>query len=88
MSATKNWLQDYQTALDEAWQAMEGAIVKANQLNDLIYNPEGEIMARIPGTDANLLADKIRELKTEIDCFANAKEPAHFSPGYALCKVS
>ena len=88
MSATKNWLHDYQTALDETWEAMEEAIVKANQLNDLIYSPEGEIMTRIPGADASLLANKIRELKTEIDCFANAKEPARFNPGYALYKVS
>ena len=88
MSATKNWLHDYNTALDGAWEALEEAIVKANQLNDLIYSPEGEILARIPGADASLLAAKIRELKTEIDCFANAKEPAYFNPGYALCKVS
>ena len=88
MSATKNWLHDYQTALDEAWEAMEEAIIKANQLNDRIYNAEGEIMTRIPGADASLLANKIKELKTEIDCFANAKEPAHFNFDYALGKFS
>lgn len=88
MSATKNWLHDYSTALDGAWEALEEAIVKANQLNDLIYTPEGEIMARIPGADAILLANKIKELKTEIDCFANAKEPAYFNFDYALGKFS
>ena len=82
MSATKNWLHDYSTALDGAWEALEEAIIKANQLNDLIYNPEGEIMARVPGADTRLLANKIRELKTEIDCFANARQWVSSQPAY------
>ena len=88
MSATKNWLHDYSAALDEAWEALEEATIKASQLNDLIYSPEGEIMARIPGADASLLANKIKELKTEIDCFANAKKPVHLNLDYALSKFS
>jgi hypothetical protein len=88
MSATKNWLHDYSTALDGAWEALEEAIIKVHQLNDQIYNPGGEIMARVPRADASLLANKIKELRTEIDCFAAAQEPVYVNEGYVMCKVS
>lgn len=79
MSATKNYLQDYSDALDAAWMALEEAIVKTKELNDLVYDGQ-EIRCRVPRTDAFLLADKIKELKSEIDCYENAKEPLRLSP--------
>ena len=74
MSATKNWLYDYTTAFDEAWEALENARVKTTALNDEVYAPDGELKSRVPRADASLIANKLKELKTEIDCFVTAQE--------------
>ena len=74
MSATKNWLHDYSEALDQAWSAMEEACIKINQLNDQVFDEDGEIRSRVPRSDAALLASKIRELQSEVACFAGAQE--------------
>ena len=74
MSATKNWLHDYSEALDQTWSAMEEACIKINQLNDQVFDEDGEIRSRVPRSDAALLASKIRELQSEVACFAGAQE--------------
>lgn len=87
MSATKNYLHDYSEALDAAWTALEEAICKANALNDLVYTEDGEIRSRVPAADVWLLADKIKELSSEIRCFENAKEPRITPPVLPFEKV-
>ena len=72
---------------DAAWTALEDAICKANALNDLIYTEDGEIRSRVPAADVWLLADKIKELSSEIRCFENAKEPRITPPVLPFEKV-
>ena len=79
MSATKRYLEEYSEGYDALWSALEDAICKANALNDLVYDGQ-EIRCRVPRADASLLADKLKELKSEINCFENAKEPLKLSP--------
>jgi len=74
MSATKNWLHDYSEALDKAWSAMEEAIVTVTQLNDQVFDEDGEIRSRVPRSDAALLTSKIKELQSEVACFAGAQQ--------------
>jgi hypothetical protein len=80
MSNIKNWLADYSTAHDEAWVALEEAIIKVKELNDLMYGEDGELAARAPRVDVLLLTDKLKELTTEIRCYENSKEPSNLPP--------
>jgi hypothetical protein len=80
MSATKNYLHDYSEALDETWTALEEAICKFKALNDLVYLEDGEIRCRVPRPDVYLLADKVKELQGEMNCYDAAKEPSRLSP--------
>jgi len=91
MSATKNYLHDYSEALDETWTAIEEAICKFKVLNDLVYCEDGEIRCPVPRADVSLLADKVKELSLEMNCYDVAKEPSRLSPilpgevRYAAC---
>lgn len=80
MSATKNYLHDYTEALDELWEALEDSIVKFKALNDLVYCEDGEIRSRVPRADASLIADKVKELSLEMNCYDSAKEPYRLAP--------
>ena len=79
MSATKNYLHDYTVALDEAWIALEEAVVKMIALNDLVYDGQ-EIRCRAPRADVSLLATKVKELTNEMSCYDAAKEPINLPP--------
>jgi len=79
MSATKDYLQDYSEAFDAFWEALEDAKSKMIALNDLVYDGQ-EIRCPVPRNDAYLLMAALRELKTEIDCYDNAKEPLRMAP--------
>lgn len=80
MSATKNWLHDYDQALDSAWDALETAIVQMKALNDQLYTETGEIRARAPRADVRLLADKVQELRDEMATITGAQEPSRQRP--------
>ncbi len=80
MSATKNWLYDYDQALDQAWQALEDAIAKMQALNDQLYTPDGDIKARAPRADVSLLTAKVKELQGELSSMTNAREPQNLRP--------
>jgi hypothetical protein len=79
MSATKDYLHDYTEALDAAWVALEEAICKMKELNDLVYDGQ-EIRCRAPRADVWLLADKVKELSQEMNCYDAAKEPSRLPP--------
>ncbi|MGA1718753.1 MAG: hypothetical protein ACO38Q_08205 [Aquiluna sp.] len=80
MSNVKNWLADYSTIHDEVWMALEQAITKLKELNDLMYGEDGELIARAPRVDVLLLTDKHKELTAEIRCYENSKEPSNLPP--------
>ena len=63
-----------------AWDAMEEAIVKLNELNDLCYDGSGEPLFRVPRTMAMVLAAKAKEISQEASCFDAIKEPSRALP--------
>jgi hypothetical protein len=74
-----NAVEAYAQAFDDAWQAMEEAIAKAEALNDTLY--QGEILVhRVPAADASLMRDMAKKLRSELDCFEAAREPSKASP--------
>ena len=75
MSATKDWLHDYNQRLDAAWEAFEEAIITMAALNDTLYTEEGDIRAHCPRADVSLLAAKLQELQGEFSTMENAREP-------------
>lgn len=80
MSATKNYLQDYNAAVDKAWQAIEQAIVSMNAVNDLIYAEDGEIRCHCPRGDVALLKARVQKLTGEVNTMMNAQEPHRLPP--------
>lgn len=87
MSATKNFLHDYNEALDAAWIAIEEALSKVGKLNDLLYTEDGELLSRAPSNDVWLLRQKVRELNGEIACYMAAEEPSRTPPVLPFEKV-
>lgn len=75
MSATKNWLHDYNQALDSAWDTLETAIIQMKALNDQLYTETGEMKARAPRADVRLLTAKVQELWEEMATMTSAQEP-------------
>ena len=63
-----------------AWDAMEEAIVKLKELNDLCYDGSGEPLFKVPRTMAMVLAAKAKEINQEASCFDMIKEPSRALP--------
>ena len=80
MSATKNWIEDYNAAIDDAAMAIEEAVATVAKLNDLIYGDTQEPRMRIPRADVRLLADGVKGLRAEIDALTLAQEPLALPP--------
>ena len=80
MSATKEWIETYNAAFNEAWEALEDAIVKLDALNDQLYGRDGEIKALCPRADASLLLVKSKEIQSQISTMQNAREPQGLPP--------
>lgn len=69
----------YAQAFDDAWQAIEDALAKVGIMNDILY--QGEVLVhRAPHADVALMRDKVRQLKTELDCYESAREPLNVRP--------
>ena len=58
----------------EAWDAMEDAIVKLKELNDLCFDEAGEPLFSVPRIQANVLVPKVKEIKDEVETFNSIKE--------------
>jgi len=74
MTTTLRYVDTYSQALDAAWEALEEAIVKTQELNDQMW--QGDVLVRrSPAADVSLLTAKLRELTAEMQTFEVTKEP-------------
>jgi len=79
MTVTVCPVDAYSLAFDAAWEALEEAIVKTQELNDHMW--AGDVLVqRAPAADVSLLANKLKELTAEIEGFKVTKEPTRQRP--------
>ena len=80
MSATKNWLYDYDQAMGEALDAIERANAALDKLSDLLYGPDGNPVMRVPSQDAWALDSYLAELRLAAAPVQCAKEAPRLTP--------
>ena len=81
-------MSDIKQQLDDrwadAWDAMEDAIVKLNELNDFCFDEAGEPLFNVPRVQAQVLAAKGKEITQELQTFLSIQEPSRALPQLPL----